>query len=508
MKPTIATCGLVLVGFLVAASYIGIPAAHAGDPGAGGAVLNGDTDCNGTRDITDAILVLNWLFVRGDPPCPLAADQRITALEADLAEREAEIARLEAELLSADAARTTCEDGLRDAEAALVACDAAGVEQATALAAAEERIAQLEAGFERPGCMDPEARNHDPCADLDDGSCEYPGCTDPDAANFDSEANVDDDSCEYPGCTDPEAINFDPAAYVDDGSCEYPGCTDPQAQNFDPAARVDDGSCRFPCVDDCPELPGFTILDVNARRYREYEHDETGIIFVLLPGGEFEMGSPPDEANRRPVEGPVHTVTLSPFLIAKHEVTQAEYSQVMGVNPSWFSGDDLRPVEQVSWIDLQEGDGFLARTGLSLPSEAQWEYAARGGTSTAFSFGDDCGKNACGSCVTADDFMWWSCNAGDSTQAVGGKQSNLFGLHDMHGNVHEWCEDVFDADFYADPEAAGPDPVATADSGVRVYRGGSWLDRAGNCRCAVRLGVLPGNRYTHIGFRPVQRLSP
>jgi hypothetical protein len=159
--------------------------------------------------------------------------------------------------------------------------------------------------------------------------------------------------------------------------------------------------CPPSCEDEAPQIAGFTFLGCNEQGYPEYTHDVTGIIFVRLPGGKFNMGSPADEPFRDVDEGPVHEVTLSPFLMGKHEVTQAQWKQVMGLNPSCFqvgqecadrlppdgNGDNL-PVEQVSWDDCQE---FEAKTGLTLPTEAQWEYACRAGTQTAFSFGSGAG---------------------------------------------------------------------------------------------------------------------
>ena len=183
--------------------------------------------------------------------------------------------------------------------------------------------------------------------------------------------------------------------------------------------------------------------------------------------------------------------------------------RVMGTNPSAFLGDARRPVENVSWEDLNAEDGFLASTGLSLPSEAQWEYAARGGTRTLFSFGDDCDQNRCVP-FAGDAYMWWCGNSdtgnGRETHPVGAKLPNPFGLHDMHGGVLEWCEDVYNDEFYGTAAAAGPDPVSTAGSGCRVSRGGSWGSRAGDCRSADRIGYSPVFRSRHFGFRPLRPL--
>jgi formylglycine-generating enzyme required for sulfatase activity len=264
-------------------------------------------------------------------------------------------------------------------------------------------------------------------------------------------------------------------------------------------------------------VPGFTPVSINAQGRWEFTHDSSGIRFVHLPGGSFDMGSPETEPNRGSNEGPVHTVSLSPFLIAKYEMTQAEYEAVMtgntaGLNaaPSQNSGSAppsvQRPVESVSWDDLHLADGFLERTGLSLPSEAQWEYAARAGTQTAFSFGDDCNANSCDPCATADDYMWWCGNDGGSHHPVGTKQANQFGLHDMHGNVWEWCEDVYDSAFYGKPEAVLPNPLATSGSGGRVFRGGDFRDSATLCRSASRPDSrVPSVRFG-LGFRPARPL--
>jgi len=212
-----------------------------------------------------------------------------------------------------------------------------------------------------------------------------------------------------------------------------------------------------------PDIPGFTFSEMNAQGFSEYTHAETGIVFVRLPGNE----------------------ELKPFLIAKHEVTQGQYEAVMGMNPSRFTGDDNRPVEKVSWNDLKADDGFLERTGLSLPSDAQWEYAARGGTTTEFSWGDECNVGGCDPCTPAVNHMWYCANAGETSHPVGRKLPNPFGLHDVHGNVWEWCEDEF-----------------SPGSVLRVFRGGGFDGLARLCRSAYRYGGSPANRGFFLGFRP------
>jgi formylglycine-generating enzyme required for sulfatase activity len=251
---------------------------------------------------------------------------------------------------------------------------------------------------------------------------------------------------------------------------------------------------------------GFTFVERNAQGYDEYTHDSSGIRFVRLPGRSFEMGSPEGETGRIDPYEAVHTVWLTPFLIAKYEVKQSEYEGVMTGNtagldatPSTATGANL-PVEQVSWDHLRNADGFLARTGLSLPSEAQWEYACRAGTSGPYA----------GNGVL-DDMGWYDSNSGNTSHDVGGKQANQFGLHDMHGNIYEWCEDVFKGNFYAD-DVPGFDPVSTTDTGYRVVRGGSFNRNARAARSAYRsqdgsdFDFFPSVRFNFLGFRPVRPL--
>lgn len=242
---------------------------------------------------------------------------------------------------------------------------------------------------------------------------------------------------------------------------------------------------RDPSPLEAPE--GFSFAGRNAQGLAEYRHEMTGILFVRIPGGKSSMGSPRDEPGRRPDEGPAHEVELGPFLLAKHEVTQAQWELVMGKNPSYFRGSDL-PVEQVSWEDCQE---FCKKTGLSLPTEAQWEYACRAGEEGPYPEGGE-----------LDDFAWYEKDAGRRTHPAGEKRPNAFGLHDMRGNVWEWCEDVYDPDFYEKPEARAKDPVSTGGSTGRVARGGSCRSPAPACRPACRERRGPKNRDFDLGFRP------
>jgi formylglycine-generating enzyme required for sulfatase activity len=157
----------------------------------------------------------------------------------------------------------------------------------------------------------------------------------------------------------------------------------------------------------------------------------------------------------------------------------------MGGNPSSHKGDDL-PVEQVSWQDCQK---FCGKTGLRLPTEAEWEYACRAGSDGEYCFGD--GESSLG------EYAWYSANSGNQTHPVGQKKANAFGLHDAHGNVWEWCQDWYGS--YG--SSSEQDPQGPSSGSRRVFRGGSFGRDAGGCRSARRGRNGPGSRYAHLGVR-------
>jgi formylglycine-generating enzyme required for sulfatase activity len=212
---------------------------------------------------------------------------------------------------------------------------------------------------------------------------------------------------------------------------------------------------------------------------------------VVIPGGSFVMG-----ADRNNDEKPPHPVTLRSFLMGKTEVTQGQWKAVMGSNPSRFSqcGDDC-PVEQVSWNAAQDFIRKLnQKTGLAyrLPSEAEWEYSARAGSTTEWGHGNDEFRLA--------DFAWFSINSGAKSQAVAQKRPNSFGLHDMHGNVWEWVEDCWH-DNYSGAPAEGSAWTTTCSSAARVLRGGTWYDDPMYLRSAYRNWETSDNRDNFIGLR-------
>jgi formylglycine-generating enzyme required for sulfatase activity len=212
---------------------------------------------------------------------------------------------------------------------------------------------------------------------------------------------------------------------------------------------------------------------------------------VLIPAGKFIMGSPVSEKNHRKDETE-HEVTLTkPFYMGKYEVTQEQYEAMMGNNPSKIKGAKL-PVTEVSWLDCQEFIKKLnAKTngGYRLPTEAEWEYACRAGTTTAYSFGDS---------ITKDEAnVAW----GTSTKMVGSYKPNAFGLYDMHGNVWEWCED-WKADY---PKESVIDPKGPATGQYRLLRGGSFTGAGSHSRAANWWGTLPATKENdYLGLRLVK----
>ncbi len=226
---------------------------------------------------------------------------------------------------------------------------------------------------------------------------------------------------------------------------------------------------------------------------------------VFIPPGTFMMGTPTNEVDRWDDEGPQTAVTISRgFWMGRYEVTQGEFLAVMGSNPSNFTGDSNRPVEQVTWYDatnyctmLTQRDRAAGRIAMNsvyrLPTEAEWEYACRAWTSPRFSYGDDPGY------TNLTDYGWYEGNSGGTTHPVGQKLSNPWGSYDMHGNVWEWCQDWYGA--Y--PGGIAVDPQGTATVTARVIRGGSWRHSADRCRSAYRSFSPPDFRGIAIGFRVV-----
>jgi formylglycine-generating enzyme required for sulfatase activity len=230
---------------------------------------------------------------------------------------------------------------------------------------------------------------------------------------------------------------------------------------------------------------------------------------VFIPPNTFTMGSPSNELHRMPNEGPQTTVTLTRgFWIGKYEVTQEEYVSVTGTNPSVFPGDLSRPVSSVSWPDATYYCWMLTQRELAagripagsqyrLPTEAEWECAARAGTSTRFSYGDDPNY------TSLTNYAWYFLNGGLTVHPVGQKLPNPWGLYDMEGNVWEWCQDWLGdlpGGAVSDPQGPPSNPI-----GLKVIRGGAYDFSEPDCRSARRYfyGNHPGLKDSDLGFRVV-----
>ncbi len=234
-----------------------------------------------------------------------------------------------------------------------------------------------------------------------------------------------------------------------------------------------------------------TVLRIGRDVYLE---------MVYVDGGAFLMGSPSSEPSHRDNERPVRETQLDGFWIGKYEITQEQYAAIMGDNPSENKGDKL-PVERVSWEDaMLFCEQLSEKTGVTftLPTEAQWEFAARAGTKGFYAFGD---------CLSTDDanydgtLVLPKCDEGEyrgETWVVGSGSANAWGLYDMHGNVWEWCLDWY-ADSYDENDLINPS--GPEEGRMRVFRGGCWSSDALSCRSATRLASRPTARGPVVGFR-------
>ncbi len=229
------------------------------------------------------------------------------------------------------------------------------------------------------------------------------------------------------------------------------------------------------------------------------EKNSIGMELVLIPPGTFTMGSPPSEVSRVDDEMQVEVTLTNGFYLGKTEVTQGQWKVVMETTPwsgkRFVQEGDNYPATYVNWDDAK---AFCKRLSerekgtYRLPTEAEWEYGCRGGTTTIFSFENDESR--------LGDYAWYTKNAldagGQYAHEVGRKLPNPFGLDDMHGNVWEWCEDM-----YADKLPGGADPLVSTGGSYRVYRGGGWVDLPADCRTANRNRNQPSFRIGDLGFR-------
>jgi uncharacterized protein (TIGR02996 family) len=244
-----------------------------------------------------------------------------------------------------------------------------------------------------------------------------------------------------------------------------------------------------------------------------------GMTFALIPAGTFFMGSPEDELDRGSDEGPLHEVEITrPFYLGVHPVTQEQYQRLAGTNPSHFAphgpgAAQVRglsthnfPVECVSWDNAQEfcrrltahPEERAAGRTYRLPTEAEWEYACRAGTTTAFHAGNGLSSRRC-NCDGGHPYLATPGPDLERTTPVGSYAPNAWGLFDMHGNVWEWCADRYAADYYR--RSPRQDPRGARSGHLRVLRGGSWTDHATDLRCAYRYNGSPDHGDSRIGLR-------
>ena len=236
----------------------------------------------------------------------------------------------------------------------------------------------------------------------------------------------------------------------------------------------------------------FTIKEINLE-------------MIDCPAGSFMMGSPENEIGKYTDEI-YHKVNISkPFKISKYEITQKQYEAIIGCNPSNFKGAS-RPVEKVSWKEAQDFCKILnkkyekyipAGYKFDLPTEAQWEYACRAGTTTSLNSGKNItSRNE--ACPNVDEVAWYDKNSKDETHPVGQKKPNSWGIYDMHGNVWEWVKDYYN--WY--PETEVTDPVCNnAENLITMFRGGSYGNDNCGCRSAARCYYYPESQYEYVGFR-------
>lgn len=240
---------------------------------------------------------------------------------------------------------------------------------------------------------------------------------------------------------------------------------------------------HLPDVKKAQQARAFKFFTVNSCKYLIYRNIQTGIELVLIPSGEFWMGNQDREDER-----PFHKVYLDAYLMAIKPITQEAWHKVTRQNPSFFNKQGEYPVEQISWDELSD---FCKRTSLEIPTEAQWERACRAGTVTTYYWGEEING----------DYLWYSDNSGRTTHPAGAKKPNRFGIYDVCGNVWEWCRDDYREDAYQFHGKKNPIYLDATAVTRKVRRGGSWLNRAEGCRCAIRQCDEPSRRASGLGGR-------
>ncbi len=255
------------------------------------------------------------------------------------------------------------------------------------------------------------------------------------------------------------------------------------------------------------EIPGFTFLKEETfscgdqtHTVRIFVHDRTELEFVLVKGGTFTMGLPEGLRRPQPIEAPFHEVTVPSFLICRTELPQSAWDKIT-VEMKEAEWSDERewtgptyPIECVNWYDAT---AWCKAVGLRLPSEAEWEYACRSGSTTDYCYGDGTGDDEEDNVMA--DYGWIDINSANRSRAVALKKPNAFGIYDMHGNVWEWCQDVFQDKYEGTPTDGS---AHVGDDENRIFRGGGFPRRAKYCKSALRYRCPATERDKFIGFRP------
>ena len=258
---------------------------------------------------------------------------------------------------------------------------------------------------------------------------------------------------------------------------------------------------RLFCLSLVVALAGFVPIEAQEKKDPPKDFTNSiGMKFAWIPPGNFMMGSPKEEKEREDNETQ-HKVTLTKgFYMGVYPVTQEQWQEIMGKNPSIFRGEKNLPVETVSWEDCQEFVKKLRekdKKPYRLPTESEWEYACRAGTKTPFHFGETISTDQAN---YNGNFTYGNGKKGmyrKKTTPVGSFPANAFGLHDMHGNVWQWCQDWYGD--YTQKDVV--DPQGPEKGEYRVLRGGSWVSTPRSCRSALRPWPVPGSRSSRIGFR-------
>lgn len=227
----------------------------------------------------------------------------------------------------------------------------------------------------------------------------------------------------------------------------------------------------------------------NAQGMLVADHVASGLRFVLVPAGRFRMGAESGGADERPVR----EIAAGAFLIAQTECTQDAWDRIGGTDERARKAPEL-PIDSVSWDDAK---AWCGKAGLRLPTEAEWEYACRAGTTSDWSFGSDASRIAAHATYVE--------NSGGGSCGTAAREPNPWGLRDCHGNLYEWCEDVHHASYEGAPNDAGA-WTAPTDVSYRVLRGGAWNETPWKCRSSARTGARPGFRFFILGFRPAASL--